>query len=599
MAAFIDDGELDDFIQEYFGESDEDSEFEGFDLNDIITDNDILSEILFEQDDKDINVGVDEQNGWSRIDTPPICAPFTGTPGLNTDIDLGEDPQPIDFFNLLFNNSMWDTIVLQTNLYANRKLQNDELKPNSRITKWRPTSIDEMKVFFSLIISMGLTRKGDLDAYWSTDEVINTPFFSKMMAKDRFMNILANLHLNDNNLANTDRLYKVRPFITMMRDTFGVYTPEESLSFDEGTCPFKGRVKFRVYNPMKPNKFGIKLYQCCEARSGYCVAFDIYDADAERSCSIYADTVGVAEDCTHTTKLVVGLLAFCGLLLKGYKVYLDNYYCSPELFNELDLLNTYACGTVRTNRKLVPKAFTEVKKLKQGQGIFRRMGNLLAIKFHDKRDVHMLSTMHEAKLIVTDRVNKDNEPVLKPNLVVDYCKFMGGVDMNDQICQYYDVLRKSVKWWKTLFFHLFNVLLVNVYVLFKKYGKPAKRRTHQMFRQSLIRALIDEAVDAPLPDNTKGRKCEPIGRLTGKHFPQYIPAKEGAKRKRPLRDCKACNFAPKDRQGNRRTQTSFYCPKCVVALCVPDCFHEYHTKKDYKRKLGVDDNSSSSSSESE
>lgn len=59
--------------------------------------------------------------------------------------------------------------------------------------------------------------------------------------------------------ADNDRLFKVRPFITMMRETFGYYTPEEELSFDEGTCPFKGRVKFRVYNPMKPNKFGIKL----------------------------------------------------------------------------------------------------------------------------------------------------------------------------------------------------------------------------------------------------------------------------------------------------------------------------------------------------
>lgn len=182
-----------------------------------------------------------------------------------------------------------------------------------------------MKLFFALVISMGLTRKGDLDAYWTTDEVIKTPFFSKMMAKDRFMAILSNLHSSDNTQANSDRLYKVRPFVSMMRDTFEVYTPDETLSFVEGTCPFKGRVKFRVYNPMKPNKFGIKLYQICEASSGYCVGFDIYDADQERSCSIFAETVAVDQDCTHTTKLVIGLLAFCGLLMNGYKVYLDNY----------------------------------------------------------------------------------------------------------------------------------------------------------------------------------------------------------------------------------------------------------------------------------
>lgn len=75
----------------------------------------------------------------------------------------------------------------------------------------------------------------------------------------------------------------------------------------------------------------------------------------------------------------------------------------------------------------------------------------------------MLSTFHQAKLVVTNKVNRNNEPVVKPNTVIDYCKFMDGVDVNDQICQYYDVLRKSVKWWRTLYFHLFNLLLVNVY----------------------------------------------------------------------------------------------------------------------------------------
>jgi len=75
---------------------------------------------------------------------------------------------------------------------------------------------------------------------------------------------------------------------------------------------------------MKPNKFGIKLYKVCEAKSGYYVGFDIYHADPVRSCAIYAEPLCVNRECNHTTLLVIGLLAFCGLLLKGYKVYLDN-----------------------------------------------------------------------------------------------------------------------------------------------------------------------------------------------------------------------------------------------------------------------------------
>lgn len=130
-------------------------------------------------------------------------------------------------------------IVEQTNLYAEQRKENEQLKENSRLQKWLPVTVDEMKVFISLVISMGLTRKRDIDAYWSKHNIISTPLFGKMMSKDRFSAFLSNLHLVDNSLApNDDRLYKVRPFVTMMRETFDVYSPEEHLSFDEGTCPF-------------------------------------------------------------------------------------------------------------------------------------------------------------------------------------------------------------------------------------------------------------------------------------------------------------------------------------------------------------------------
>lgn len=54
----------------------------------------------------------------------------------------------------------------------------------------------------------------------------------------------------------------------------------------------------------------------------------------------------------------------------------------------------------------------------------------------------MLSTFHEVKLAIKDRVNKNYEPVLIPNTVIDYCKHIGEIDMNDQIYKYYHGLRK-------------------------------------------------------------------------------------------------------------------------------------------------------------
>ena len=379
-AVFRDRGEKLNFCLQYFVESDDDDEFEGFGPDDLFDNAELITEIDFEQSARDRECQEDVELGWSREDATPLVAPFTGNPGLQS--DLPDNPEAIDFFNLLFEDQMWEILTTETNRYAQSKISEEDLKQFSRLKKWEPVTKDEMKVFLSLVIAMGLTRKPDLESYWSVDPIIATPFFGDRMSKDRFMAILSNLHLVDNSQPHDSRLYKVGPMISMMSRTFDMYYPEEALSFDEGTCPFKGRVRFRVYNPNKPHKFGIKLYQVCEASSGYCIGFDIYSG--EEGCTVYSEAVDIDPESSQTTKIVVGLLAYCGLLGKGHKVYLDNYYTSPELYSALQYLETYACGTLRVNRKLVPKAFKQVK-LKKGEGIYRRMGNLLALKFKDER----------------------------------------------------------------------------------------------------------------------------------------------------------------------------------------------------------------------
>ena len=199
-----DESEIDDdeFIK-IFEDSDDKNEFKGFGPEDLIPNYEILREIDLQQSLKDRNVQPYNKFGWLRDDSPPLCAPFTATPGLN--MQLTGDPKPIFFFNLLFKDDMWSLIMTQTNLYVQKCIENGQLKDKLRLQKWRPVIVDEMKVFLSLVIGMGLTHKGDIDAYWATDEVIATPFFGKMMAKDRFYAILSNLHLVESDHAPEDQ----------------------------------------------------------------------------------------------------------------------------------------------------------------------------------------------------------------------------------------------------------------------------------------------------------------------------------------------------------------------------------------------------------
>ena len=57
---------------------------------------------------------------------------------------------------------------------------------------------NDMKAFLAMIVAMGLVNQEYLQDYWSTDEVLSTPFFSQIMPRDKFLNILTFFHLCDN-----------------------------------------------------------------------------------------------------------------------------------------------------------------------------------------------------------------------------------------------------------------------------------------------------------------------------------------------------------------------------------------------------------------
>ena len=47
-----------------------------------------------------------------------------------------------------------------------------------------------------------------------------------------------------------------------------------------------------------------------------------------------------------------------------------------------------------------------------------------------------------------------------------YNCYMGGVDVSDQYLSYHNTLRKTVRYWKTLFYHLIDICVVNSLILY-------------------------------------------------------------------------------------------------------------------------------------
>nr|XP_046210731.1 uncharacterized protein LOC124038687 [Oncorhynchus gorbuscha] len=124
---------------------------------------------------------------------------------------------------------------------------------------------------------------------------------------------------------------------------------------------------------------------------------------------------------------------------KGHTLYVDNCYSSPTLFQNLLSNSTGACGTVRSNRKGMP-AFG-CRKMQRGEAEFKENGQQLAIKWHDKRDVHVLSTVHIAIMSATGNVDHlTGERKIKP----DYLK-MGAVDKADMINSFMECTQEMTK----------------------------------------------------------------------------------------------------------------------------------------------------------
>ena len=128
---------------------------------------------------------------------------------------------------------------------------------------------------------------------------------------------------------------------------------------------------------------------------------------------------------------------------------------------------------------------------------------------------------------------------------------MGGVDLSDQLLNYYSFLRKCMKWSRKLLIHLFNSVILNVYILNKHYS--CKKFTYDEFRDHLVKYLIQEGLKPykiPLPPvlSSKSGKYHVTDHnekiLSERHFLKYIPTGEGRKRQKPTRRCFACSTLP-------------------------------------------------------
>jgi len=230
---------------------------------------------------------------------------------------------------------------------------------------------------------------------------------------------------------------------------------------------------------------------------------------------------------------------------------------------------TNVTGTVRKNRKGMPKL---TSKLEVGQTESEHTSTMLAIRWKDRRDVYMLTTQFENQMIaVIGKKDHHGNQVMKPLSVLKYNENMGAIDKTDMLLSSVECVRKTIKWYKKLFFHLIDLSLLNAYSSYKTVtGKHLSLASYQL---QLIREILTKYSKKSASNKTghpHSRDTVIPMRLSDRHFPTTVSPT--SKKINPQRRCYVCQ-----KLKNKRKDTTFMCKECDVGLCPVPCFEIYHT----------------------
>ena len=98
----------------------------------------------------------------------------------------------------------------------------------------------------------------------------------------------------------------------------------------------------------------------------------------------------------------------------------------------------------------------------------------------------MLTTIHQAVQVIS-KTKYNGEVLVKLVIINDYNFAMNTVDKSDHLLSLYVAL-KGNKWYRKLFLHLFNMTILNSYILNRKYGE--QNMSHTAFREYLANHMI-------------------------------------------------------------------------------------------------------------
>lgn len=440
--------------------------------------------------------------------------------------------KPIDFFTLFMSNKVWNLMVQETNKFAQKHINSliatERYDPNSRMHRWVEVTVEEIKKFWALMINMGLTRRKEIQHFWSTQPNLYIPLFSQTMSLRRFQQILAMLHVS-NRISSPkgqpgyDPWVEVREFFDHMNLSFKrFFVPKQEVCIDESKIVMKNRCISIEYVANKcHSRFGLMKFDLCDASTGYILQSSLH------SGSDFLQNGGSL----FTHKVVHDLMSKAGLYGKGYHLFTNNFYTKIDLANFLRVRKTYLTGTI--GRRLISQLMEQTAD--DDESFYIRNGKVLILNYQESaicKPVVLISTASHAgdqQVVSHGRVKG-----IKPTAVASYNQHMGDVERHkDKSIYHVTRSHKPKSYWKNVVYSLVDMALLNSYILY----------SHQSNRPMQWWEYLSDVVNSllPIPDDAPGsqggnRLSNPVKHLpSSNHKLQSLPGNN-------LRKCVVCKL---------------------------------------------------------
>lgn len=179
---------------------------------------------------------------------------------------------PKSFFNQLFSAEMYNLVIEHTNKKLENMRQNYK-RPNK--PELAELTVGEMNAFIGLLLYTAIFKSNDEDirSIFATDGT-GRDVFRAVMSMERFSVLLVALRFDN---AETREERKKHDPAAAISELFNLFVENAKKSYvigatacvDEMLVGFRGKCKFKMYIPSKPEKYGIKIMALTDARTQY------------------------------------------------------------------------------------------------------------------------------------------------------------------------------------------------------------------------------------------------------------------------------------------------------------------------------------------